>query len=98
MGKNNHKVPEVEVPQAGSGKNEAGELWGQKRPDAKVELLCQYVGLSTNLSQEASRRLSFSPRIPHLVSVSSYLGDNWGGRLFLSMVQISAGWGFCSLL
>lgn len=32
--KNNHKVPELEVPQAESGSNEAREPRGQKRPDA----------------------------------------------------------------
>lgn len=55
--KNNPKVPEVEVTQAGSNGTEARELWGQRRPDAKVKLLCPYVGLSTNLSQKASRLL-----------------------------------------
>lgn len=96
--KNNDKVPEVEVTRAKSSRNEAGELWSQRRPDTQGNVLCRYVGSSTNLSQEARSLLSFCPTIPHLVSVNDYLGGNWGGRPFLSIVQISAGWGFCSLL
>lgn len=78
----------------------AGGLWGQSRsqPDAVGKLLCRFVSLSANLSQGAGRLIS-SQVSPSGPSSIDFLGGCWGAaKLVVSTAQISASWGFCSLL
>ena len=42
-----------------------------------MNLLCQFVSLSTSRCQEASRLPFLFSWTSHLVSVSGYLGGNW---------------------
>lgn len=65
--KNSHKVLETKVTLAQSSRNEDRELWGQSKPETKVNFLCPFMCLSVK-SVSGTVDL-FSSRLPHLFSV-----------------------------
>lgn len=89
--KKSHGVPEVEVTQAERSSNKAGEFWGQRRPDAQVNVGMALGGFIHQCAPGSQKTcFLFLLQFPiWSLRMAIWVGIRAEGY-FLSMVQISA--------